>query len=124
MNTWHESRRCWSLVKYQLATISRAQESSYDENINHGKWASLKSADHEKLVIRSWLLYIPTGLIELYPHIKYQLATINRSLDSTLDKNLNFYNLAKVLSQWTVKHRSGGHGSCIFLLLSYGYILI
>ena len=25
------------LVKYQIATISRAQESTYDKNLNHGK---------------------------------------------------------------------------------------
>ena len=38
-------------------------------------------------------MYIPAGLIEIHPHMKYQLATgssaINRSWDSTLDKNLN-----------------------------------
>ena len=39
--------------------------------------------------MRSWLLYIPAGLIEIHPHMKYQLAIINRSWDSTLDKNLN-----------------------------------
>ena len=39
--------------------------------------------------MRSWLLYIPAGLIEIHPQMKYQLATINRSWDSTLDKNLN-----------------------------------
>ena len=39
--------------------------------------------------MRSWLFYIPAGLIEVHPHMKYQLATINRSWDSTLDKNLN-----------------------------------
>ena len=37
----------------------------------------------------SWLLYIPAGLIEIHPKMKYQLATINRAWDSTLDKNLN-----------------------------------
>ena len=38
--------------------------------------------------MRSWFLYIPAGLIEIHPQMKYQLATINRSWDSTLDKNL------------------------------------
>ena len=52
-----------------------------------------------------------------------QLATINRSWDSTLDKNLNLDNLAKVLNQWTVKYRSWDHGSCIFLLVSWRSIL-
>ena len=42
------------------------------------------------------LVYIPAGLIEIHPDMKYQLATINRSWDSTLDKNLNLDNLAKV----------------------------
>ena len=32
--------------------------------------------------MRSWLLYIPAGLVD--PHMKYQLATINRSWDSIL----------------------------------------
>ena len=31
----------------------------------------------------------PGGLIVIHPYMKYQLATINRSCDSTLDKNLN-----------------------------------
>ena len=31
------------LVKYQLATISRAQESTYDKNLNHGKLAKVCS---------------------------------------------------------------------------------
>ena len=44
-----------------------------------------------------WLLYIPAGLIEIHPDMKYQLATVNRSWDSTLDKTLNLDNLAKVL---------------------------
>ena len=39
--------------------------------------------------MRSWLLYIPAGLIEMHPQMKYQLATINMSWDYTLDKNLN-----------------------------------
>ena len=39
--------------------------------------------------MRSWLLYILAGLIEIYPPMKYQLVTINRSWDSTLAKNLN-----------------------------------
>ena len=39
--------------------------------------------------MRSWLLYIPAGRIEIYTHMNYQLATINRSWDSTLDKNVN-----------------------------------
>ena len=39
--------------------------------------------------MRSWVLYIPAGLIEIHIHMKYQLATINRSWDSTLDKNVN-----------------------------------
>ena len=47
---------------------------------------------------RSWLLYIPAGLIEIHPHMKHQLATINRSWDSTLDTNLNHDNLAKFQS--------------------------
>ena len=36
-------------------------------------------------------MYIPADLIEIYPHMKYQLPTINtcRSWDSTLAKNLN-----------------------------------
>ena len=58
-------------------------------------------------------LVYTAGLTEIYPHMKYQLATINRSWDSTLAKNLNLDNLAKVWSQWTMKYRSGGHGSCI-----------
>ena len=29
--------------------------------------------------MRSWLLYIPAGLIEIHPHMKYQLAITNRS---------------------------------------------
>ena len=66
----------------------------------------------------SWLLHIPAGLIEIHPHIKYQLATINISSDSTLDKNVKLDNLVKVHSQWTMKYKSLGHGSCIFLLLS------
>ena len=53
------------LVKYQLATISRAQESTYDKNINRGKSAKV--------------LYIPAGLIEIHPQMIYQLAIINRS---------------------------------------------
>ena len=53
-----------------------------------------------------------------WSHMKYQLTTINRSWDSALDKNLNLDNLAKVWSQWTMKYRSGGHGSCTFLLVS------
>ena len=59
----------------------------------------LKLADHEIKVMRSWLLYIPAGLIEVHPHMKYQLATISRTEDSTLDKNGNLDNLAKVQSQ-------------------------
>ena len=39
--------------------------------------------------MRLWLLYIPAGLIEIHPHMKYQLPIINSSYDSTLDKNLN-----------------------------------
>ena len=39
--------------------------------------------------MRSWLLYILAGLIEIYSQMKYQFATINRSWCSTLDKNLN-----------------------------------
>ena len=29
------------LVKYQFATISRAQESTYDKSLNHGKSAKV-----------------------------------------------------------------------------------
>ena len=36
-----------------------------------------------------WLLYILAGLIKIYPHMKYQLATVNRSWESTLAKTLN-----------------------------------
>ena len=39
---------------------------------------SLKTKDSEIYVKRSWLLYIPAGLIEIHPHKKYQLATVNR----------------------------------------------
>ena len=39
--------------------------------------------------MRSWPLYFPASLIEIHPHMKYQLATINRSWDSTLDINVN-----------------------------------
>ena len=39
--------------------------------------------------MRSWLLYIPAGLIEIHPHMEDQLATINKSWDSSLDKNHN-----------------------------------
>ena len=53
----------------------------------------------------SWLLYVPAGLIEIYPRIKYQIAIMNRICDSTLDKNLNLDILVKVQSQWTVKYR-------------------
>ena len=49
-------------------------------------------------------MHIPAGLIEIHPHVK--LATINTSWDSTLDKNLNLDNLAKIRRQWTVKYRS------------------
>ena len=56
--------------------------------------------------------------------MKYQFATISRTWDSTLDKNLKHDNLAKVRSQWTMKYRPWGHGSCIFLLVSLRYILI
>ena len=63
-------------------------------------------------------MYIPAGLVTIHPHMKCQLGTINRSLDSTLDKNLNLDNLAKVQRQWTMQYRSGGHGSCIFMLVS------
>ena len=59
-------------------------------------------------------LYIPADLTEIYPHMKYQRAT----------KTLNLDTLVKVQSQWTVKYRSWGHGSCIFLLVSQRYILI
>ena len=45
--------------------------------------------------MRSWLLYILAGLIEIHTHMKYQLATINRSWDSTLDKPT-----AAVLCPW------------------------
>ena len=48
-----------------------------------------KSVDRETEVMMSWLLYIPAGLIEIHPHIKYDLATIIRFWDSTLAKNLN-----------------------------------
>ena len=34
-------------------------------------------------------LVFPAGLTEIHPHMKYQLATISRTYDSTLDKNLN-----------------------------------
>ena len=61
---------------------------------------SLKLADREIKVMKSWLLSIPAGLREVHPHMKYQLATISRTSDSTWDKNLK---LAKVGSQWTVK---------------------
>ena len=37
----------------------------------------------------SCLLYIPAGIIEIHPHIKCQLASINRICDSTLDKILS-----------------------------------
>ena len=40
-------------------------------------------------VMKSWLFFIPAGHIEIHPHVKYQLAIINRSWDSTLYKNLN-----------------------------------
>ena len=58
--------------------------------------------------MRSCLLYIPAGVIKVHvhPHLKYQFATISRTYDSTLDKNLNLDNLAKVRSQGTVKYRS------------------
>ena len=77
------------LVKYQVATISRAQESTDDKNINHVKSANFWSQKAVKYRSRSWLLYILAFLIEIHPHMKYQLVTINRSWDSTLDKNLN-----------------------------------
>ena len=35
------------------------------------------------------LVYSFNGLIAIHLHVKYQLATINRSWDSTLDKHLN-----------------------------------
>ena len=63
------------LVSDKIST--RAQESTDDKNINHGKLASLKSADHEIWVRRSWLLYIPTGVLGIHPYMKYQLAIIN-----------------------------------------------
>ena len=64
------------------------------------------------------------GLTEVKPLVKYQLATISRAQESTYDKILNHGKLAKVWSQQTVKYRTGGHGSCLFLLVSQRYILI
>ena len=35
-----------------------------------------EASGREILVLRSWLLYMPAGLIEIHPHMEYQLATI------------------------------------------------
>ena len=44
--------------------------------LNLDNLARLKSVDHE---ILSWLFCIPAGLTEIHTHMKYQLATTNRS---------------------------------------------
>ena len=65
-------------VKDQLTIINRAQESHMAKILPWKISKSLKSADREIYIRRSWLLNSPAGLIEIRPHIlKYQLATIN-----------------------------------------------
>ena len=62
--------------------------------------------DPEISVMRSYVLCVIAGLIEIYHYIKYQLSNTKRTSDSTLDKTLDLANLAKVRSQWTGKYRS------------------
>ena len=69
---------------------------------------------HEHLAWKQTLF----GLTEVKPLEKYQLAIISRAQESTYDKNVTHGKLAKVWSQQTVKYRSGGHGSCIFQMVS------
>ena len=57
----------------------------------------------------------PADLTEVKPLVKYRLATISRAQESTYDKNLNH---GKSLQSPDRENRSGGHGSCIFLLIS------
>ena len=63
------------------------------------------------------------GLTEVKPLVKYQFATISRAQESTYYKILNHGKSTKFGSQQTMKYRSGGHISCIFLLISLIYIL-
>ena len=49
-------------------------------DVNLDNLAKVQNQWTMKYVMRSWLLYIPACLIEVHPHMKYQLATINRSL--------------------------------------------
>ena len=51
------------------------------------------------------LLYIPAGLIEIHPQVKYQFATIYRSLDSTLDLIFN-PQLTTIKDSYTDSHFS------------------
>ena len=55
---------------------------------------------------------IPAGFIEILPRMKYEFAIITSICIFTLDKYLTIDNLAKVRSQWAVKYRPKGHGSC------------
>ena len=67
------------LVKYQLATVKTERILTMTKILTMENWPSLKLADCEIQVMGSWLLYIPAGLIQVHPHIKYQLATISRT---------------------------------------------
>ena len=111
-------------MKYQLATIKSLEILPWTKILTLIIWPKSKVSGLWYIGHEVMAFYILAGLTEIHPHMKYQLATINTSWDSILDKNLNLDNLDKILSQWTVKYRSGGHGSCIFLLVLYRYILM
>ena len=100
---------CWphrDTSPYQISTCyHRTWDSTLGKNLNLDILAKVQSKDREIKVIMSWLLYVPAGLTEIHPYIRYQFAAINRTWDSTLDKNLNLDILAKVQSQWTMKYR-------------------
>ena len=90
MNTWHESRCCWThrgKASSRISTFYQPKNLPMTKILTMDNLAQVQS--QWAIKYRSWLLYIPAGLIEIYPHMKYQLPTINRSWDSTLAKDLN-----------------------------------
>ena len=103
-------------MKHQLATINRSWASTLDKNLNLDNLAKVQNQWTVKYRSGG---HGSAGLKEIHPQMKYLFATINRSWESILDKNLKLDNLAKVQSQWTVKYRSWGHGSYIYSCWSH-----
>ena len=106
MNSWHESRCYWSHLGKASSKISVCYLPSVElKNLPMTKILTMENRPKSEVVwSQQTVKYRSRGhgscIFLLHSHMKYQLATITRSWDSTLDKTLNLDNLAKFGLVW------------------------